>query len=335
MFGSSLTAGLLDRVTDDLESGGVVRDLLKDRLTDPGPSALGLRLMGGVHALVLTGRAPELAAFYPSAGGDRDAGPGAAIAWPALRQLLADHRDEIRSWLLRPPQTNEVGRSTALLGGLRHIAAEADLPINLVEIGSSAGLNLLADQFCVSGVSGRYGDESSLVHLVGGWQGITPPASEMHVASRTGGDVDPIDARSEAGRLSLRAYVWPDQLDRLARLEGALQLAAKTPIDLRQESASQTLARVDVAHGSWLVLWHSVMWQYLESAEQAAVEQRIAEMASSSSQTARFAHLSLEPRRRTPDSHHEFLVTLTTWPGGVQRVLGVAAPHGIPTTWER
>ena len=48
-----------------------------------------------------------------------------------------------------------------------------------------------------------------------------------------------------------------------------------------------------------------------------------------------FAHLFLEPTRRTPEGEHEFLVVLTTWPEGERRVLGRAAPHGIPVTWER
>ena len=52
--------------------------------------------------------------------------------------MLAAQRDAVRAWLNRPPQTNEVGRAAALLGGLRHVTAEAALPVRLVEIGASA-----------------------------------------------------------------------------------------------------------------------------------------------------------------------------------------------------
>ena len=48
----------------------------------------------------------------------------------------------------------------------------------------------------------------------------------------------------------------------------------------------------------------------------------------------RLAHLRLEPQRREPGAEPEFLVRLQTWPGGQDRILGVAHPHGIPTTWE-
>ena len=107
---------------------------------------LALRLLGGAHALALSGRAPQLAAFYPSAGGTAESEPGSPRAWAALRQTLAEQGDEIGTWLDHPPQTNEVGRAAALLGGLRHIAAEQRLPIRLIEVGASAGLNLRADQ---------------------------------------------------------------------------------------------------------------------------------------------------------------------------------------------
>src|SRR6266700_3377047 len=67
-------------------------------------------------------QAPELAAFYPSAGGTADPGPAGARSWAALRRLLADQGEAVSAWLGRPPQTNEVGRSAALLGGLRQLA---------------------------------------------------------------------------------------------------------------------------------------------------------------------------------------------------------------------
>ena len=75
--------------------------------------------MGGVHRLVILGRAPGLAWFYPSVGGEGDP----EDAWPAFRAVLDEHRDELRAGLDQPPQTNEVGRAAALIGGLLHVAA--------------------------------------------------------------------------------------------------------------------------------------------------------------------------------------------------------------------
>lgn len=332
-LGSPLYAGLLDHAADDVLAGGAAADVLDGHLAQPWRSALALRMLGGVHALVLSGQAPDLAAFYPSAGGTADPGPGSAYAWAALRLVLAGQGDAVREWLDRPPQTNEVGRSAALLGGLRYIAAEAGLPVRLVEIGASAGLNLRADRFHIPGDAGRYGDPSSPVVLVGGWRGQPPPAARVEVADRTGGDRAPIDPTTPLGRLTLMSYVWPDQRDRRERLRGALAVAAEYPADLRQEQASDTLARTTLADGSWTVLWHSIVRQYLDDQQRAAVADEIAALGAAATPSARFAHLALEPHRRTADG--ECLVTLTTWPGGEQRILGTAPPHGLPATWER
>jgi hypothetical protein len=330
-LGSPLYARLLERAAADLEAGGPVAAVLGGYLDTPWRSALALRMLGGVHALVLSGQAPELAAFYPSAGGTADPGPGGALAWAALRSVLAGQRDAVRGWLDRPPQTNEVGRAAALLGGLRHLVAQAGLPVRLVEIGTSAGLNLRADRFCVAGEAGRYGDPSSPVVLAGAWRGQPPPEAPVEVVARTGGDREPIDPATEPGRLTLTAYVWPDQHDRLARLRGAFTVAAGYPADVRQELASQTLRRTELADGHWTVLWHSIVRQYLDEAQREAVAEGVAALGAAATPAARFAWLSLEPHQRTANGRCE--VRLTTWPGGVQRVLGSASPHGMPVVW--
>jgi hypothetical protein len=332
-LGSPLYAGLLQHAADDLLAGGPTADVLDGHLDDPWRSALALRMLGGVHALVLTGQAPELAVFYRSAGGTADSGPGSADAWAALRLVLAGQRDEVRSWLGKPPQTNEVGRAAALLGGLRYIVAQAALPVRLVEVGASAGLNLRADHFHIPGEAGRFGHPSSPVVLPGGWQGQPPPAAEIEVIERTGGDHAPIDPVTPAGGLTLAAYLWPDQPDRLARLRGALTVAAAVPADLRREAAAQTLHRIALADGSWTVLWHSIVWQYFDEAQRAAVADGIAALGAAATPAARFAYLFLEPDR--PTANGECLVSLTTWPGGNQRILGTAPPHGLPVSWGR
>jgi hypothetical protein len=327
-LGSPLYADLLRHAAADLLAGGPTAAVLEGHLEDRGPSALALRMLGGAHAVVLSGLAPELAAYYPSAGGAADPGPGAASAWAALRDTLEAHTDAVRGWLSRPPQTNETGRGAVLVGGLRQLAAQSALPFRLVEIGASAGLNLRADHFHIPGDAGRYGDPSSPVVLRGGWQGQAPPPGPVEVIARTGGDVDPIDPTTPEGRLTLTAYVWPDQAGRLERLRSALDLAARVPADVRREPASATVGRTSVREGSWTVLWHSVVRQYLDPPQRAAVAERVAELAAAATRTARFAHLFLEPVR-----DRGFLVSLTAWPGGEERILGRASPHGIPVTW--
>ena len=291
-LGSPLYAFLLQRVADDVESGGPAYDVLRGHEDDPGPSALALRLMGGVHRLVLERRAPALALTYPSVGGTGDP----AAAWAALRPVLSE----------------------------------------FVEIGTSAGLNLRADRFWIELADGRaVGPAASPVVLTDAWQGRLPPLDRaLVVVERTGCDLAPVDPTTTEGRLLLTSYVWPDQLARLARLRGALELARDVPAAVVAAPAGDFLDRVELREGSTTVVWHSVMWQYLDAAEQDRVLARLGELGAQASDRAGFAHLALEPRRRARGAAHEFLVTLQSWPGGAEQVLGRAEPHGLPTTWE-
>jgi hypothetical protein len=332
VLGSPLYEYLLQRVADDVEAGGPAYDVLRGHEDDPGPSALALRLMGGVHRLVLERQAPALALTYPSVGGtgDREG------AWIALREVFAAHRDELRRSLDRAPQTNEVGRSAALIGGLLHLAADDDRPLRLVEIGASAGLNLRADLFRVELADGRsVGPATSPVVLRDPWRGSVPPLHpRLEVVERLGCDVAPLDPTTTEGRLRLTSYVWPDQPERLDRLRGALQLAAEVPATVEAVGAADFLDRLALQDGTTTAVWHSVMWQYLDPADRARAEERLAELGALASDRAGFARLLLEPRRRTPGGEHEFLVVLQSWPGGDERLLGSAVPHGLPTTWE-
>ena len=76
------------------------------------------------------------------------------------------------------------------------------------------------------------------------------------------------------------------------------------------------------------MLWHSIVWQYLDRDQRAGLDRRLAELGATADGSAGFAHLRLEPSRQG-----RYQVLLTTWPGGTERELGTASPHGIPVTW--
>jgi hypothetical protein len=327
-LGSPLYGDLLTCASDDLMAGGPTAEVLRGHFSDRLSSVLALRLLGGVHALALSGHAPDLAAFYPSCGGAAESEPGSPRAWAALRRVLAEQGETIRGWLDRPPQTNEVGRAAALLGALRHIAAEASLPIRLAEAGASAGLNLRADHFFVSGPAGRHGNPDSPVALTNGWLGSPVPQSRIEVIDRTGGDLAPVDPLTDHGQLTLTAYVWPDQEGRLSRLRGAFAVARQVPADLRAEPATATVARLKLEPGSWTVLWHSIFRQYLSDVQRAELGAGVAALGATATDSARFAYVYLEQSRAGGCP-----VTLTTWPGGYRRVLGTAPAHGLPVRW--
>ena len=340
-LGSPLYADLLARLAEDCASGGPTAQVLAGHEDAPASSALALRLVGSVHRLVLERRAGALGVFYPSVGGTWDpvAGPAAVVA------LLAEQPEAVREWLDRPPQTNEVGRATALLGGLLHLDDPLRLPVRLVELGCSAGLNLLADRFAVGDATGLvHGDPASGVRLEGGWAGRTlRPWPGLRFVERLGCDPRPIDPRSTSGRLALTAYVWPDQEERRERLRGALAVAAAATAeevpDVRRQPAGELLDDLELREGATTVVWHSVVRQYLDAGDQQHLDDRVAALGARARPGSPLVHLTMEPRLdRGAGTPGTFPVTLRTWSGraddGEPRVLGHAAPHGLPTTWE-
>lgn len=331
-LGSPMYAELLGRLADDIEAGGVTADVLAGHEDDSGPSALALRLLGTVHRLVLERRAGELATCYPSVGGTWDL----ETAWPMLERLMREQADTIRPGLENAPQTNEIGRAAALMGGLLRIGETHRLPVRLMEIGSSGGLNLNADRFAyLTGDRVLAGDGDSPVRLVDCWRGRpVVPWPGLALVERVGSDLAPVDVATTSGRLTLTSYVWPDQHARLERLRAAFAVADAHPVEVRRADAVSFVDDISLVPGAVTVLWHSVMWQYLPAPDQAAVSARIEALGAAASAGSPFAHLAAEPARRTPDSAHTFLVTLRMWPGGESRIIGECAAHGIPATWE-
>lgn len=326
-LGSPMYAELLGRGAENLAAGGVLADLLAPALGLSGPDAVALRLLGGVHRLVLERQAGALAAYYPSVGGRWEPEAG----WRRFVEVLEEHAELIPQWLAKPPQTNEVGRATALMAGLLALPEAEKLPVRLIELGASAGLLQLAPRFGYRAAGRSWGPPSAVV-IEDAWTGDLPSVSWWpEVISATGCDRYPLDATSAAGRLTLTSYCWPDQPARWERLRGALALAARRPPEVIAAAAGEFLAGQELADATVTVVWHSVMWQYLQPEEQSQVRAELARLAERATAGRPLAWLCLEPTRPAPGEPHEFQVRLTTWPGGITRVLGVAAPHGVPT----
>ncbi|MQA00246.1 MAG: DUF2332 family protein [Dehalococcoidia bacterium] len=189
-------------------------------------------LLGAIHDLVLSGAEHPLASWYRSAGGTR------APDDPALAEVLADfarvHRDAIIERLqTRLVQTNEVRRSGCLLPAFVAAYVEGGhRPLALLEVGPSAGLNLLFDRYRYDYGDGHFaGDAGAAVVITSEARGAPPPVVEPFpdVASRVGIDVNPLDVRSEGDMRWLRALVWPEHHERRRLLEAAIEEARRDP----------------------------------------------------------------------------------------------------------
>jgi hypothetical protein len=251
-------------------------------------------------------------------------------------EFLRRRGDDVVPLLEQAPQTNEVGRAAALVGGLLRVVARWPMPVRLFEIGASGGLNLQADRFRYVDDEGRgWGDPASPVRLDGAWSGSPVPLdAPLEVVERGGSDVSPVDVTTEDGRLTLTSYVWPDMTVRHERLAGAIELARAHPVAVQRADAASYVDRLRLVPGTATVLWHSVMWQYVPADQQAQVMARLGELGGRATDDTVLVHLFAEPTRRTPPDEHRFWVCAETWPGDGERAfLGRMAPHGPPVTW--
>jgi hypothetical protein len=324
-LGSPLYGVLCARVADDVEAGGPAAAVLAGHEEDRPASALALRLMGAVHRLALAGEAPAVARHYPSAGGDGDA----EGAWQAFRAVLIDRRDDLRVLVERGVQTNEVGRAAALAPGFLTVAQETGLPLRILEMGTSAGLNLRWDHFRYQAAP-AWGDANSLVVLKGAWKTTVPPfAVTTTVVERAGCDPNPVDPTTDEGRLTLMSYVWPDQRDRFAMLRGAIEVARRVPADVERASAVDWLpARLASARpGLATVVFHSIALQYLDRKSREEALGAIADAGVRATADAPVAWLRMEPGGEQAE------VRLTLWPGGNERLVATTGFHGRPVRW--
>jgi len=324
-YGSPFMARLLETLARDLEAGGPTAELTANWPRSPRIDAVSLRVAGALHAAVLSGRDAALAAEYPAARPAWDM----ARVWPLARDFLARERDWVAGFLGSAPQTNETRRTIALLVGFLVLAARHDLPFELLEIGASAGMNLCWDRFAYRTDIWQWGDSD--VQIATAWTGPPPPLDVApRIRSRAACDLNPINIHDPAERLRLRAYVWADQAERLARFDAAAALAVAhgEPVE-RADAAEWLEARLPRrASDALTVVYHSVFYQYPRTETRQRIARAITEAGERGG--APLAWLRLEPEAVLdgPRDSTRFLVDLITWPGGERRTLATTDGHG-------
>ncbi|BBW95629.1 hypothetical protein GsuE55_04620 [Geobacillus subterraneus] len=203
-------------------------------------------LFGAVHDLLLKGYQHELREFYGSIV-KKPRAPEAAF--PYFRDFCLCYWEDIKDILVhRLVQTNEVRRCAYLYPVFCWIYEQVKTPLSLIEIGTSAGLQLAWDQYRYEyGRQGSYGNLSSDVVITSSIRGNRWPfllPESPPVAERIGIDLHVIDLKKEDDRRWMEALIWPEHQDRRQLFVQAARRLEQVPVRLIEGDGGNLLAEI-------------------------------------------------------------------------------------------
>lgn len=286
---------------------------------------VALRLLAGVHYLVLAGRAPALA----------DAYAGNGDPWPPFRAVLEREWDWLRRFVAEQRvQTNEVQRAWTLLPCFLEAARRVGAgTLDVIELGPSAGLNLVWDRYRYRYQRGVWGPTETRLELAGEERRPVPGALlrlEPRVRGRVGIDLAPVDVTTDEGARLLKSFVWADQRDRLDRLDRAIAaLRADPPELVRADLLEELPRRLERRPPDALTLvFQTAVLGYVSREDRARVRETLAEAGAAGP----LAYVAAEAPSR--DEHRYFGLALRLWPGGGKREFVAHADfHGAWLSW--
>ena len=317
-----ITAAIVQALADSLDRTTHTGRRVLDWSGNPVFDALPLRVAGGIHHLWRAGSAPGLGAIFDRVG-------NAVAHAQAMADVVRTHDAVLLRWLDGPPQTNEPGRSAQLMTGLLHVVARHGPRLELLEIGSSAGLNLMIDRYRVDLPRVSTGPADSPVCLTPDWRGPPPPATAPQIVSVRGVDIAPLDATDPVQADRLLAYIWADHAIRFARVASAIAMLRQNPPRLDAGDAADWVeARLaePQADGVTRVLVHSIVWQYIGSERQARITAAMEQAGARATKTRPLAWVRVEADRTI----HQHDITLRSWPDHSEtELIGHAHAHGF------
>ncbi len=314
------TSVLCEAAGEAIRTGGPLAWLVKHYGENPWKSALPLRIAGAIRRLAVLGRAPVFAAHDASS-----VAAGDLIA--PLNELVEKEETHFREYIARPPQTNEVRRTAALLPGIAAIAEATGLPLDLYELGASGGLLLGFDRFRYEYGAYSWGGEGPLIQSE--WRGDPPSwPDKIAVTGRFGCDWNPVDFSDPEQLAMMCSYIWPEQPHRRALFDDAVE--ATRLLDIKLDAADaldwaegKTKAR---RSGAAQVFFHSVFATYLDNVGVARLERIMKAAGVRATKEAPFAWLRFEPVD-TGESF-AFFLDLSLWPHNIHRRIATAHAHG-------
>jgi hypothetical protein len=273
-----------------------------------------LKLLGGLHYLVLDGRA----------------------SWDAVPRALEEHADFLRAFVHeRSVQTNEVQRSWMLVPCFLEIARRTGADVfDVIELGPSAGFNLLWDRYRCVYERGTWGGADALLELRGDER--TPVPGELlrqapRVRSRVGIDADPVDVTRRDEALLLKAFVWPDQRWRLELIEQAIAAVCRERPRVVRGDAVDELPRLLAARrdDAVTVVYQTAVTGYMPPERRELVYAALAEAGRDGGLAYAGTHSPLD------GSERYYGLAVQTWPGGRRAIVAHADFHGAWIDWLR
>jgi hypothetical protein len=319
------------------------RDLVGLLHHAPTSQRLPVLLFASVHWLLLQGTSDPLVRYYPNLAPQGQPPPQQALI-TAFRTFCHERQSAIAELLAtRRTQTNEIGRTALLLPSLALLERERG-PLAQVDVGASAGLNLLIPHYDYTYEPGGVVETGSAVRILCGTRGDVPvPATHPAMPVAIGVDANPVDITDPDQALWLEACVWPDHVDRFERLAAAIAVANDVGVDVRQGDAVDALAAVvtEASASGHPVVTTTWVMNYLPADRRVAFVgelDRIARYLDVSWLYAENPALSPELPGLPPprsDGKQPTAVVLVRWRGGKRdaRRVADAHPHGRWLHW--
>lgn len=316
-------AALLEAGQRQLHRAPRTAALIRDWPGDAAAAGLAMRYNGALHALARADEEGRLAMLLRHDHADFDGAIGA---------VMAEQDEFIAAWMRDPPQTNEVARAGAIVAALMVAASMVDMPFTLLELGSSAGLNLNLAHYRYNLGGQEAGPAGSPVRVAPAWRGTPAPVGEVRIAAARGVDLRPLDVSDAAARERLSSFAWTDDPVRAALLTQAIALAQAHPPVIDRDDLTRWLPR-QLAEpqpaGLCRVVFHSMVLQYLCPQQRGAIIEHIHRAGARADRDRPLAWISFE----WTECRREVHLLLTCWPDGVRRHLATCHPYGEWIQW--
>lgn len=229
----------------------------RSRVGQPVPNLL----LGAVHYLLLRGVEHPLAEYYPSI---RNNPREPSTTFQDFKEFCIHYENELIQLIkTKLVQTNEAGRCAYLYPTFCHIYRVTGKPLALIEIGTSAGFQLLWDKYSYSyNTNRKYGDIGSILEISAEIRGGAFPfilEQSPPVSSRVGLDLHVNDVNDAEDYLWLKALIWPEHKERISQFDKAVMCVQQERLELIEGDGVSLLPHIalNVTGDSTLCLFHT------------------------------------------------------------------------------